>query len=114
MENWHNSHRNKATEGWTEPNAGKHSRRLLKKGSTAFSQDSLIDMSLNGKVTTWTRDQFNARNFKIQNFQHYYKLLDDESLVGQETDYEVGFRVRGVVGEQARANVFPLTHIYYS
>jgi len=114
MENWHNNHRNKATESWTEPNAGKHSRRLLKAAAKAFSQDVLIDLSLNGKVTTWTRDQFNARNFKIQNFEHYYKLLDDESLVGQEIDYEVGFRVRGVVGEQARANVFPLTHIYYS
>ena len=53
---------------------------------------------------------YNSYNYGGKAFEHVYKLLDDETLIGKEKDYEVGFRLRnGAPGEG-----FAIAIIYYS
>jgi len=118
-ENWHNSlalyDKWASTKGWTKPNDGKHNRRLLGRPGQQYSANTMFDVSLNGKITSYNADQMHVQNFNSYSyggkaFEHVYKVLDDETLIGKEQDYELGFRLRnGAPGE-----AFAIAIVYYS
>merc|ERR1712007_21919 len=128
METWHRAFENPRTAPWKDANNGSYERRLRKvhspdahsahaerprtlQGPPPLPQeDQLFDVSLNGKVTTWNASEFQARSFHLQRVVQVWKLLDDESLVGEEADYEVGIRIRAC----ARRCEFSVSHIYWA
>jgi len=128
METWHSSREHPRTAAWKDANNGSYERRLrevptpdansahvsrpraLRGPPPPPQKDQLFDVSLNGRVTTWNASEFQANAFLLQRVVQLWKLLDDESLVGKEADYEVGIRLRGC----ASRCVFSVSHIYWA
>ena len=73
--------------------------------------DFKFEYSIDGKVTSLDRDQYNERKQEIQHLVETLTVLEDPNMNGDhEKTIEVAIRITGCKKE----NVFMLTHVYWA
>lgn len=129
---WLDPSNSKITQGWTSVNNERRrlgtrnktsgelcnttssfttlkNRRL--KGNPPVIPDTFeFDFAINGKVTTWNKEQFLEKKKTLQRVFEAWTLLNDPNFVSQATDVELAIRMRGC----GRDIAFGLTHIYWA
>mmetsp|Transcript_6913 Transcript_6913/g.10065 ORF Transcript_6913/g.10065 Transcript_6913/m.10065 type:complete len:630 (-) Transcript_6913:1759-3648(-) len=130
---WHGE--DPRTVGWTEVNNGK--RRFVREMESAEDlysvEDTLeeefeqhrelgayippaegivLEFSINGKITTWTRDELISHNKVVQRVVQWIVLLDDEEMAksGKVENMEVAIRLNGC----GRACNLSVNHVYWA
>ena len=83
-------------------------RQLKIAPDDAIPETFLFDFAINGKVTTWNKEQFLEKRKQLQRVVELFSLMDDENWKGG--DVEVAIRVRGV----KRVQQLDLTHVYWA
>jgi hypothetical protein len=109
------------TVGWTGENGATDGEDIPPKGRMlALPLDFWFDYSINGVVTTLSRDKFTSFGVDIDGSMTLYPLFIDHSMgekqrtegdVGETVD--IGIRIRALPG-RGRAATIMLTHIYYA
>lgn len=85
-------------------------RRDLKKQPPEWCEDFKFEFSIDGKKTTWNKEQFLEKNKNLQRVVEVVKLVEDPNLTGgKEKEVEVAFRMIG-----CEKKTFSLTHIYWA
>lgn len=119
---WLPSNYNIATNGWCNidnipPCPGesralaKEQIRQLKAPPPEYCETFLFEFAIDGKITTWNKDEFVAHLVPAQRVVQISTLLDDPDYTGGETrDVELAIRMSGC----GRQKVFGLTHIYWA
>jgi len=79
-------------------------RRLLELPDTF-----VFDYAINGKVTSWNKDEFLERRQEVQRVVETWTLLDDASFTSP-TNVELAIRMRGC----GRECSFGVTHVYWA
>jgi len=98
-----------ATVDWTEVNDGEYDRRVLG-GPPPFPDDFLFEWSINGKITSLNKTEYEETYRKIsQRTMEVITLLDDPDMKEPE-DIEVAVRIRNC----GRTNSLKVTHMYWS
>lgn len=129
VETWHFPEENKRTEGWTSTNneetSGRRLRalvdkktrrdvsdeRLLKRQPPPLPDTFIFDVAINGKITSYNKDEFKERMVMVQRVVECMTILDDPTFTnGKEQNVEVAIRLRG----SGRISTFKLTHIYWA
>ena len=83
-------------------------RRRLK--DNTYCENWRFEFAVDGKVTSWTYEQWNSKLYGAQRVAHLTTLLDDADYTGgQEKDVEIAIRMTGC----ARDVTFLLSHIYW-
>jgi hypothetical protein len=136
FETWHQPNDNAKTKGWTTINnerrlRSSHSdynstyntttpvtesseRRGLKAPPTEYCDDFMFDFAIDGKVTTWNKDEFLAKRKSVQRVVEIITLLNEPGYTdGQEKEVEIAVQIRGCP-QVASAKVFKLSHVYWS
>jgi hypothetical protein len=103
------------TKGWTEENNGATRRDLSdmmdERHLAEMCPDLLFEYSVNGKITTLTKDEFLAQKKQVQRVVETLTILDDPNFTsGKEMEVEFGVRIRGC----QRITTFHLTHVYWA
>ena len=70
----------------------------------------VFDFAINGKVTSWNKDEFLERKQDVQRVVETWTLLDDASFTSQPTSVELAIRMRGC----GRVCSFGVTHVYWA
>ena len=66
--------------------------------------------AIDGKITTWNKEQFESRNKELQRNVNMWTLVDDPNLTGgKKKDVELAIRMEGC----ERVTTFYLTHVYW-
>jgi hypothetical protein len=85
-------------------------RRQLKKSPPEWCDDFKFEFLVDGKKTTWNKDQFLEQNKNLQRVVEAVKLVEDPNLTGgKEKEIEVAFRMVG-----CEKKTFKLTHVYWA
>mmetsp|Transcript_15996 Transcript_15996/g.23525 ORF Transcript_15996/g.23525 Transcript_15996/m.23525 type:complete len:935 (+) Transcript_15996:62-2866(+) len=118
IETWHKPEESLRTKGWTEVNNGQRyldgygmtddtHRRLEGLPDTLF-----FDFAIDGKVTSWNKDEFEENRRIPQRVPEIWTLLDDSEMAkkGESKDVELAIRMRGC----ARDCSFQVTHVYWA
>lgn len=85
-------------------------RRDLKQKPPEWCDDFKFEFSIDGKKTTWSKDQFLEENKNLQRVVEAVKLIEDPNLTGgKEKEIEVAFRMVG-----CEKKTFKLTHVYWA
>eukprot|EP00532_Pseudo-nitzschia_australis_P007647 CAMPEP_0168175332 /NCGR_PEP_ID=MMETSP0139_2-20121125/7058_1 /TAXON_ID=44445 /ORGANISM="Pseudo-nitzschia australis, Strain 10249 10 AB" /LENGTH=1010 /DNA_ID=CAMNT_0008093697 /DNA_START=102 /DNA_END=3134 /DNA_ORIENTATION=- len=86
-------------------------RRNLKFKVPDYCDDFKFEFALDGKVTSWNKDQFAEHKFDMQRVVEMIKISDDPKLTdGAEKEVEVAFRMTGCANDKH----FAITHIYWA
>ena len=131
LETWHRRPENLKTKDWTSMNnEGRklsHGRdepflrspsqdsvdvhRVLgKKPPPEYCDDFKFEFAIDGKVTQWTKSEWDEHAGKIQRVVELYKIVEDPSLTGgEEKEIEFAFRLLGCPEKEMK-----LTHIYWA
>ena len=116
LETWHWPEEVTITKGWTtvnnERNLLSEQSRDLKRQPPEYCDDFHFDFAVDGKITTYNREQFKEADKNIQRVVEVFTMLDDPTYVkeGEEKDVELAVRMRGCGNEK----VFSLTHVYWA
>ena len=110
-----------ATVGWTGENGATDEEDIPPKGrNLALPLDFWFDYSINGVVTTLSRDAFTSFGQDMDGAMTLYPLLIDPSMgerkraagdVGET--FDVGIRIR-TLPDRGRTATIMLTHVYYA
>jgi hypothetical protein len=116
------------TVGWESVNNQESGRRLMsyhripqsqllrdlkKEEIRAIDQlpDSFqFDFAIDGKITSWTKDEFKNHIKSPQRVLDFITMLDDPTFTSIEKTVEVAFRMRGC----GRSCVIGISHIYWA
>ena len=122
LEHWTGANTNPNTATWkcengkTDCPAAANERRPLRQYSrrrrldNTYCDDWRFEFAIDGKISSWTYDQWNTKLYAAQRVAHFTTLLDDVNYTsGQEKDVEVAMRMTGC----ARDVTFTLSHIYW-
>lgn len=137
LEWWHGAS-NTRTEGWESENNGDetYSRRLTVANSTGVKStrrlgepehelnqmvrqlkgtelcnDLKFDFAVNGKITTYNKEEFMDKLQIFQRVVQVQTILNDDSVTnGEPHDIEIALRLR----DCKRGNMFKLSHIYWA
>jgi hypothetical protein len=124
---WLGADSNPRTKGWKCENGatdcpgarnasdnddGGNNVRLLKGKSPPEKCDAYrFEFAIDGKITSWTKAQFDANRRQVQRVVHLFQLLDDPKYTnGKEKDVELAIRLTGC----GRGNAAQLTHVYWA
>jgi hypothetical protein len=69
-----------------------------------------FDFAIDGKITTWNKEEFKSHVKTPQRVLEFITLLDDPNFTSTEKTVEVAFRVRGC----GRSCVIGISHIYWA
>jgi len=83
-------------------------RQLKVDPDTVIPDTFLFDFAINGKITTWNKDEFLKRRVKIQRVVELFTIMDDPSW--KSGDVELAIRTRGA----GRVQDLALTHVYWA
>jgi hypothetical protein len=123
MEHWQGAYANPNTANWkcengkTDCPAARDERRLMPEllprrrlKDNTYCENWRFEFAVDGKVTSWTHEQWNSKLYGAQRVAHFTTLLDDADYTGgQEKDVEIAIRMTGC----ARDVTFLLSHIYW-
>jgi len=128
MEAWHGPNRNERTANWkcengkmdcpaytkqesgTRQLAGKEDQKRKLGDANEYCDDWRLEFAIDGKVTSWTLEQFQKQVYGAQRVVHLSVFLDDPNYTGgEEKDVEFAIRMTGC----ARGVTFALSHIYW-
>ena len=116
------------TVGWETVNNESNGRRLMEYQSIPQSrllrslkkeeikpiellpETFLFDFAVDGKVTTWNKEEFKNHVKTPQRVLEFITLLDDPAFTTNEKTVEVAFRMRGC----GRSCVIGISHIYWA
>jgi hypothetical protein len=113
---------NTKTEGWTSVNNKDGQQRRLdeshqrrRREKDAATLDSLpetfqFEFSIDGKITTLSKDEFKDRVKKPQRVIELLTVLDDPNFTTTAKNVEVGIRMLGC----GRACIMGLSHVYWA
>lgn len=113
LETWHWPEEVKIAEGWTTVNNERNLRsRELKRKPPEYCDDFHFDFAVDGKMTTYDKDQFQEANKNIQRVVEVFTMMNDPTYVkeGEEKNIELAIRMRGC----GNRKVFSLTHVYWA
>ena len=140
FESWHASKENPKTKSWNSVNNEKRelyeendrtflrSSADLKQGNSVgyhgveernlkkakvpdYCSDFRFEYSVDGKVTSLTKDEFVKRTGVIQRVVEVIPIVEDPSLTGgEEKEIEFAFRITGCENDKT----FSVTHIYWA
>ena len=86
-------------------------RRLAPKPDVPeFCADFQFEFAIDGKVTTWDREEWQKREYKPARVVQLWTLLDDPNFTDKPIDVELAIRMKGC----GRTKVFQLTHVYWA
>ena len=85
--------------------------RLLGKGAEDYPDSFKFEYALNGKITTWTKQEFIEKKKQVQRVVEALTLLDDPDFTKEETDVELAVRMTGGCGRDCTIGV---SHIYWA
>ena len=104
------------TSGWecenNAPECTEHQNRQdrLLKGPYKFGCDDFkIEFAIDGKVTTWDKEEWEAQRQDVQRVVPLWVLLDDENW-SQERDVELAIRQTGC----GNLDEFQISHVYWA
>jgi hypothetical protein len=126
LEWWHGEN-NKRTKGWVSENnetssgrslftgnqtvrrLGDPSRRL---GGKELCDDFKFEFAINGKLTSYSKDEFKDTLQVVQRVVQVQYFLNDTSITknGEAVDVELAIRITGC----GRGNMFKMSHIYWA
>ena len=133
LETWHYAFENQLTSGWRKVNNGEIEKRVLlqepnkphhlpKDGShrrlslppraPEYCPEFKFEFAIDGKVTTWDRDEFQARLKRLQVVWEVQTLMNNQSFTMDARDVEFAVRITGC-RDSTRKSI-SLTHIYWA
>ena len=84
--------------------------RGLKPPVPEYCDDFRFEWAIDGKVTSWNKDEFLAHHSNPQRVVEIVILIEDESKVnGPETEVELAYRMTGCGNDKH----FKITHVYW-
>jgi len=108
LETEHLSDESTLTKDWTEENNGERLRDLE---ADPLPEDLIFDYAIDGKITSLTKGEFEARKTQPQKAVELLTILDDLDVgSGGAHDMEFAIRLRNC----GRACTFRLTHVYWA
>ncbi|MGK3747182.1 MAG: hypothetical protein ACI8RD_010944 [Bacillariaceae sp.] len=140
FESWHQPNENQKTKSWNSVNNERRelyeenditflrSSADLKQGNSVsyhgkkernlkakvpdYCSDFRFEYSVDGKVTSLTKDEFVKRTGVIQRVVEVLKIVEDPSITGgEEKEIEFAFRITGCKND---GKTFSVTHIYWA
>merc|ERR1712224_879905 len=89
--------------------------RNLKPKPPDYCADFKFEYSIDGKVTSLNKGEYQRRSAHIQRVVEVIKLSEDPNITGgEEKEVEVAFRMSGCPNSGGDAKTFQLTHIYWA
>lgn len=119
---WMGPQRNWATANFeceNNYNCIKENRTLHKKkknrqlgGNTNRCYDYTLEFAIDGNVTSWNKDQYEANRRQPERVVHIFTFLDDPTYTANKEDKTVELAIR-LLG-CGRESTFGLTHVYWA
>jgi hypothetical protein len=123
VEDWWGANANHRTDKWTCENGKancteattdqeshrRHLHRTLK-GKPYQCDDFKFEFAIDGKITSWDKDAYEANRRSLQRVVPIWVLNNGANYDGIERDMEVAIRLTGC----ARQNTFGLSHVYWA
>jgi hypothetical protein len=74
-----------------------------------------FEFAIDGKITSWTHEEFESRRTEIQRVVNVWTLFDDPSyVVDGPKDVELALRLTGCGYNKEQSPTFSLTHVYWA
>ena len=138
IETWHGPDENKLTAGWTSINNRNDARRGLRKEQEGpevvvvnglpppeeeedrklkyvppdYCAEFKFEFAIDGKITTWDREEFQKKSLALQRVVEVQVLLNNTAFTSEPKDVEFAVRMTGC-GTSTR-KTFSLTHVYWA
>lgn len=94
----------------SDPALPENSARAMKDKVPDYCADFKFEFAIDGKVTTWDKEEWQKRERKAQRVVQLWTLLDDPTFTLEAKDVELGIRMTGC----QRTKIFKLTHVYWA
>lgn len=111
FDTWYTADSAVLTKGWTAENNGATRGRDLTERRLDLCDAFRFEYAINGKITSLTKTEFEAKKMHPQRVVETMTLLDDPTFTnGKDMEVEVGVRLQGC----QHASTFHLTHVYWA